>query len=55
MLAFLPVWEVEIAFQALCTDWQALSVNDFIEYMDRTWINVTFKTEMWDVFVWDGP
>ena len=38
-LAFIPEWEVSIAFQSLCTDTpEALNVGEFTDYMDRTWI-----------------
>ena len=39
-LAFLPEWEIEIAFQLLCEDKPSdLDIDQFIQYMDGTWIN----------------
>ena len=50
-LAFIPEWEVSIAFQLLCTYTpEDLNVGEFIDYMDRTWINGLFKPELWNVF-----
>ena len=50
-LAFIPELEVSIAFQSLCTDTpEGLNVGEFTDYMDRTWINGTFKPELWNVF-----
>ena len=55
-LAFIPEWEVSIGFQSLCTDTpEDLNVGEFTDYMDRTWINGTFKPELWNVFDSNGP
>ena len=55
-LAFIPEWELSIAFQSLCTDTpEGLNVGEFTDYMDRTWINGTFKPELWNVFDSNGP
>ena len=55
-LAFFPEWEIEIAFQLLCEDKPGdLDIDQFIQYMDGTWINGIFKSKMWYCFDWDGP
>ena len=38
-LAFIPEWEVSIAFQSLSTyTHEDLNVGEFIDHMDRKWI-----------------
>ena len=55
-LAFLPEWEIDIAFAALCQRKpDGLQIDDIIRYMERTWINGTYQYKMWSVFGINGP